>query len=135
MEKAQTVTKFLLVFILLLCIYQCSEDDTISVPNMEITVKVVNNLTNEPISNGTLELQQVKKAHFGFLKVFTVSETKLDRMGMAKIKVDSLSNYSILIYKKNEKMWSCGDNFEVREIDLNKVHIIRCLDDSEKEKI
>jgi hypothetical protein len=109
----------------------------ISMPNTEITIKVINNITKKPFSNAEIELQEVKKSIFGqyFWEVHKVLGTKLDENGVTSFKIDSLSTYRILVTPGNKNLWSCSYGFEAQEIGLNKVHIIRCLDDSEKEVI
>jgi hypothetical protein len=82
-----------------------------------------------------LELKQVKKASFGFLKVFTITKTNLNHEGIAIIEIDSLSKYLVDVYFEDKEIFTCSAVIEAKSIDFKKILEIRCLDDSEKEKI
>ena len=126
---------FLVIIFLLIFFYFLGENDDISIPNKQLTIKVLNNLNNNPIPNLTLELKQVKKASFGFLKVFTITKTNLNHEGIAIIEIDSLSKYLVDVYFEDKEIFTCSAVIEAKSIDFKKILEIRCLDDSEKEKI
>jgi hypothetical protein len=61
-------------------------------------LKIVNNLIEEPLKNGFVEVEEVKRTFLGFLRVYKKSEISIDSNGIAQIEIDSLSKYSLNIF-------------------------------------
>jgi len=129
--KKRLVSIVLFSLIIFFNLTQCVSNK-ISEANAELNVRVVNNLTNKPFSNGSIELQQTKRTLLGFIKVFKVTETELNINGLAKIKIDSLSSYRIIITPKGKNISTWSNEFNANNINLKEVYEIRYLDDSEK---
>ncbi|QES91257.1 hypothetical protein F0358_00255 [Empedobacter brevis] len=126
----------LLILILSIFIINCSNKEVYS-QNLELKIKVINNLKNEPIANAKISVYKIEKSVFGkyFWKQYKVFEKKNDEKGYLDINIDSKSTYKIKVTIENQNIWSCSSEFEAQDIDLKKVYEIRCLDESEKENI
>lgn len=122
--------------ILLVCFLNCCNKEVYS-KSLELKIKVVNNLKNEPITNAKISVYKIEKSVFGkyFWKQYKVFEKKNDERGYLDITIDSKSTYHIKITLENEITWSCSNEFEAKSIDFKKIYEIRCLDESEKRNI
>lgn len=122
--------------ILLVCFLNCCNKEVYS-KSLELKIKVVNNLKNEPITNAKISVYKIEKSVFGkyFWKQYKVFEKKNDERAYLDITIDSKSTYQIKITLENEITWSCSNEFEAKSIDFKKIYEIRCLDESEKRNI
>lgn len=124
-----------IIFILLLVnLTSCKNNDNYN-KDAYLTIKVVNNLTNAPISERDVKVQKVKKSWINqyLWEYLTDTIVKTNQNGLVEIKINSSKRYGILVYSDSlSKMFTCSTEFEAKDLDLSEVLEIRYLDRSER---
>lgn len=93
-----------------------------------LTIKIIDS-SNKPISDGLIVVYRIDKSIFGKLwwQLHEIEKQKTDSSGVINILVNNRKRYSVDVYNQNGRLVEFGD-FESRNIDFNKVYIIKCLD-------
>lgn len=112
-----------LIFLILGC------QREIGIENTELTLKIVEESSNEPIK-GSIDVYQYEKSIYGryWWTVHEVYKKNIDRDGKVDIRIDSLGFYGVRIYKKGEELWFCSDEFDAKEMNFDSTYEIKCSD-------